>query len=159
MLGGGELDLARQRFGWETGTRFPWEQSEAAAQRKLQAAGMKQQAQASRRGFWGSLGSAGLGALGSIFSDIRLKENVKPLTALRKLPLYEWDYNEKAEELAGEHGAGVIAQDLEKVLPEAVTEVDLPKQKGAKMVNLYSLLAMTMSAVKELDKKINKKVK
>jgi hypothetical protein len=68
MLGGGELGLARERFGWETGTRFPWEQAEAAANRKLQGAGMKQQAQASRRGFWGSLAGGLLGAGGSLFS-------------------------------------------------------------------------------------------
>ena len=65
---------------------------------------------------WGSIIGAG-GAIGAGFaSDIRLKKNIKRLGTHKTLGigLYIWDY------IWGEKGAGVMAQELLQVKPEAV---------------------------------------
>ena len=64
-------------------------------------------------------------------SDIRLKKNIIKLGIHKTLGigLYTWDY------LWGEKGAGVMAQELEQVMPEAV--ITMPD--GFKAVN-YSML-------------------
>lgn len=85
--------------------------------------------------------SAGIGsAVGSVLgagmkyglpllaSDIRTKENIELVGYLPNgLPVYEYEYKDefKDHELAG-HGRyrGVMAQDVEKVIPEAVFEMD-----------------------------------
>ena len=90
--------------------------------------------QAAGSGLFGSLlGAAGtLGGAGIMkFSDIRLKKNIIKLGIHKTLGigLYTWDY------LWGEKGAGVMAQELEKVMPEAV--ITMPN--GFKAVN-YSML-------------------
>lgn len=80
---------------------------------------------------------AGIGAVGNIAggaikkSDIRLKKNIVKLGIHKTLGigLYTWDY------LWGEKGAGVMAQELEKVMPEAV----ITHESGFKMVD-YSML-------------------
>ena len=72
------------------------------------------------------------GALGAAaISDIRLKKNIVRLGTHKTLGigLYIWDY------IWGEKGAGVMAQELEKVMPEAV--ITMPD--GYKAVN-YSML-------------------
>lgn len=81
----------------------------------------------------GSLIGAG-GAIGGGFaakSDIRLKKNIIKLGVHKTLGigLYTWDY------LWGQKGAGVMAQELEKVMPEAVFTMP----DGFKAVN-YSML-------------------
>ena len=78
----------------------------------------------------GAAGSLG-GAAMMKFSDIRLKKNIIKLGIHKTLGigLYTWDY------LWGEKGAGVMAQELEKIMPEAV--ITLPS--GFKAVN-YSML-------------------
>lgn len=78
-------------------------------------------------GAGGMLGGAGI----MKFSDIRLKKNIIKLGIHKTLGigLYTWDY------LWGEKGAGVMAQELEQVMPEAV--ITMPD--GFKAVN-YSML-------------------
>lgn len=85
-----------------------------------------------------SLINAGIGAAGMLgsagimkYSDIRLKKNIIKIGIHKTLGigLYTWDY------LWGEKGAGVMAQELEKVMPEAV--VTMPD--GYLAVN-YSML-------------------
>ena len=60
-------------------------------------------------------------------SDIRLKKNIKRLGTHKTLGigLYIWDY------IWGEKGAGVMAQELERIMPEAV--ITMPN--GFKAVN------------------------
>jgi hypothetical protein len=83
--------------------------------------------------------NAGLMGLGgaAIMSDIRTKENIKFLGYEYKgLPVYEYEYKPKWKAEAG-HGKfiGVMAQDVEKIMPEAViTRID-----GYKMVNYGAL--------------------
>jgi hypothetical protein len=72
-----------------------------------------------------SLGQATEGSFAdptSYFSDERMKTDIKPLgkvTSLLDLPAYEYRYKGEKKKRKG-----VMAQDVQKVLPEAVTEVD-----------------------------------
>jgi hypothetical protein len=83
-------------------------------------------------------GLMGLGGAGIMaFSDIRTKENIKNVGWLPNgLPIYEFDYKSEYKDMAG-HGRfiGVMAQDVEKVQPEAV----ITNANGIKMVN-YGVL-------------------
>ena len=83
-------------------------------------------------------------------SDIRVKENIKPVeNALDKVEqLKGYSYNYKFNEPENRTG-GVMAQDVEKVLPEAVSEV-----YGIKMVHYTAVIALLISAVNELRAKI-----
>lgn len=86
-----------------------------------------------------SIGGATLGAPKGTFSDIRMKENIKPVGTLPNgLNIYEFDYKPEFKDIAG-HGKqiGVMAQEVEKVIPYAVINAD----NGYKMVN-YSMLGI-----------------
>lgn len=82
-------------------------------------------------------------------SDINLKDNVRTFeNAL-----------ETTEQLNGVHfnwkkddrkSIGVIAQEIEKILPELVTEID-----GNKTVNYNGLIGVLIEAVKELNQKVS----
>jgi hypothetical protein len=93
-------------------------------------------------------GSVAAGA--AIASDIRVKENIKPIeNAVEKVSLltgYTYNYIGKPEE---ERDGGVIAQELEKVLPDAVVEED-----GVKQVKYSAVIGLLVSAVKELAGKV-----
>jgi hypothetical protein len=79
-------------------------------------------------------GLMGLGGAGIMaFSDICTKENIVNVGWLPNgLPVYEFDYKPEYKDVAG-HGRfiGVMAQDVEKVQPEAV----ITNADGIKMVN------------------------
>jgi hypothetical protein len=62
-------------------------------------------------------------ALGGLFSDARLKDNLTVIGRLGELDWYEWDWNDKAREVGADTQPpyGVIAQDVANVLPEAVS--------------------------------------
>lgn len=80
-----------------------------------------------------NLGSAGV----SKYSDIRTKENIKAIGFLPSgLTVYEFEYKPEWKDIAG-HGKqiGVMAQEVEKVLPHAVITLD----DGYKMVNYGAL--------------------
>ena len=79
-------------------------------------------------------GLMGLG--GAIFSDINLKENIKKVGALDNgLNLYSYNYKDGYDLPKGKQ-VGVMAQEVEKVIPEAVTEIG-----GFKAVN-YEMLGV-----------------
>jgi hypothetical protein len=70
----------------------------------------------------GLIGGLGGGLGGSSLSDEREKTDIKPLgtlTDVLKIPAYEYRYKGEKKKRRG-----VMAQDVQKVLPEAVTEVD-----------------------------------
>jgi len=95
----------------------------------------KQAAQANlNQGLMG-LGSAGIMA----FSDVRLKENIKPVGVMDNgLTLYSFEYVDevKSHPLAGDGiHVGVMAQEVEQVFPYAVKTLD----DGYKVVD-YGLL-------------------
>ena len=70
----------------------------------------------------GAIGGGLMGGLGGGLSDEREKTDIKPLgtlTSVLKIPAYEYRYKGEKKKRKG-----VMAQDVQKVLPEAVTEVD-----------------------------------
>ena len=86
-------------------------------------------------------------------SDERLKDNVveidNALDKVESLRGIEFDWNDKQEIYEG-HDVGVIAQDVEKVLPELVENRD----NGYKAVKYEKLTAVLIQAVKELSAKV-----
>lgn len=111
--------------------------------------------QGQKSSMWGSiLGAIGGVAAGALISDIATKTDVKPfrrgLTDLRKVEPFEFTYNDEAGEDKGLRGISVMAQDLEKAIPEAV----LPGSH--KTIVPMGLLLTAVNALKELDKKVKK---
>jgi hypothetical protein len=87
-------------------------------------------------------------------SDERLKENVKviedPLGKLDKLRGVTFDWIDREDKRSG----GIIAQELEKVMPELVREVDsLKNEDSFKAVDYNGLIGLLIEAVKELSDK------
>lgn len=110
---------------------------------------LKAQRDTNKSNLWGSL-LGGVGGLMGLLSDERAKENITPhkpgLKELSKVQTHEWDY---LPEFGGAHDYGVVAQELELVLPDAVSQVG-----GLKMINPMHLLATTINAIKELQIKV-----
>jgi hypothetical protein len=106
--------------------------------------------------------SAGIRAVGDIIayfsSDERLKENIQPIeNALSKIELISgntYDWKEGYDEIHPHKGndVGVIAQEVEKVLPQVVTNRD----NGYKAVNYEKIVPLLIEAIKELSAKINR---
>ena len=89
-------------------------------------------------------------------SDERLKENVKvinnPLDKLDQLRGVTFDWIDRDDKKSG----GIIAQELEKVMPELVREVDsLKSEDSYKAVDYNGLIGLLIEAVKELNDKCN----
>jgi len=87
-------------------------------------------------------------------SDKRLKDNIKNIpNALEKIQSiggYEFDWNHSQETYEG-HDVGVIAQEIEEVLPEAVTTRD----SGYKGVQYEKLVPLLIEAIKDQQKQID----
>jgi hypothetical protein len=95
-------------------------------------------------------------------SDIRFKENVRDIpNALEKVEiiggkLFDWTA-QYIESMGGEHSyfmhksdAGVIAQDVEKAMPELVRT----REDGSLAVDYPKLVALAFAAIKELSEKV-----
>lgn len=101
--------------------------------------------------------TGGITATGDIVayysSDRELKENIIPIeNALEKVEAlggYEFDWNDKQDIYSG-HDLGVIAQEVEAVLPELVQTRD----NGYKAVKYEKLTAVLIQAVKELSARV-----
>jgi hypothetical protein len=82
-------------------------------------------------------------------SDVSVKTNVNEigngLDVINAIAGVEFDWKDN-----GNHSAGVVAQELEKVLPHLVSTSD----EGMKSVNYAGLTAYLLSAVKELSSRI-----
>ena len=91
-------------------------------------------------------------------SDIRLKTNIQPLRALdtvRKMNVVEYDWNEKALSLRNSntaHGYGLIAQELEELIPEVVTH-DM-YGKGYMGIDYRNLVPFALSAIQQVDDEV-----
>ena len=90
--------------------------------------------------------SAGGSSAGSAYSDVRMKDNIKPignaLSKVKKLDGITYD-------MAGKRGAGLAAQQVEKVLPEVVHK----DGKGMRKLDYGNTVGLLVEAVKELDAK------
>ncbi len=93
-------------------------------------------------------------AASTAFSDERLKENIKkienPLKAIEQLNgvTYDWKAN-------GKSSVGVIAQDVQKVFPELVKEVQpLEGDEKRLTVNYDGLIGVLIESVKELQSEV-----
>ena len=89
-------------------------------------------------------------------SDERLKTNVTPildsLEKIGEIKGYEYDWIENEHHQNTGHDIGVIAQEIEKIAPEAVTTRD----NGYKAVRYEKLIPILIQAIKELNDKVNK---
>jgi hypothetical protein len=96
-------------------------------------------------------------------SDKRLKENIKPienaLDKIEKINGVEFDWKDSfIEEAGGEdgyfirkHDVGVIAQEINEVLPEVVAE---RKETGMLAVKYDRIVPLLIQSIKELKKEI-----
>ena len=82
-----------------------------------------------------------------------MKDNITPienaLEKVGKIGGYEFDWNENQNDFIG-HDIGLIAQEIEKVIPEVVTT----RVDGYKAVRYDKLVALLIEAIKELSNKI-----
>ena len=89
-------------------------------------------------------------------SDIRLKENINPIpNALEKVESISgntYDWKEGYDEIHSHKGndVGVIAQEIEEILPQIVTNRD----NGFKAVQYEKIVPLLIEAIKELSAKI-----
>jgi hypothetical protein len=89
-------------------------------------------------------------------SDIRLKDNLQvikgSLDKIGEINGYEFDWNEKAPGWARErgHDIGVIAQEVQKVVPEIVVE----RKNGYLGVDYKRLVPLLIESVKELKQEV-----
>jgi hypothetical protein len=87
-------------------------------------------------------------------SDALLKENIStledPLAKVMQIRGTEYDWKDGHKSFKG-HDIGVIAQDVEKVLPEAVST----KPDGTKGVHYNKLIPLLIEAVKDLSKQVD----
>jgi len=87
-------------------------------------------------------------------SDKNLKDNITPISnpieKIQKIGGYEFDWNDKQDVYEG-HDIGVIAQEIEEVLPELVTTRD----NGYKAVKYEKIVALLIEAIKDQQKQID----
>ena len=90
----------------------------------------------------------------SASSDIRLKTNIEPLhnslDKIKQLHGITYNWNELSQKDQTVRQAGVIAQDVQKVLPEAVHETD-----GFLSVSYNKLVPLLIEGMKEQQKQID----
>jgi len=86
-------------------------------------------------------------------SDARLKDNITPIKGslgkLKSIGGYEFDWNNQSEHTG--HDIGVIAQEIEYILPELVVTRD----NGYKAVRYEKIVALLIEAIKEQQLQID----
>ncbi|MEI3788255.1 MULTISPECIES: tail fiber domain-containing protein [unclassified Chryseobacterium] len=103
----------------------------------------------------GSISHTATGVLYNATSDMRLKENIHPsqfgLETLKKIGIY--DYNYKADQKK-DLATGVLAQELYKIYPQAVTPGGADEKKEPWMVDYSKLVPMLIKSVQEMAEEI-----
>ncbi len=88
-------------------------------------------------------------------SDERYKDNLQaitnPIDKVKSLTGYTFTWNDKHEQFNGNDDIGVVAQEVEKVLPEIVDTRD----NGYKAVKYEKMVALLIEAVKDQQKQID----
>ena len=96
-------------------------------------------------------------AFSTSVSDVSLKENIETipdaLETVNQLRGVEYDWKSGSRE--GKHDLGVIAQEVEEVIPHIVHEKELFEGHKVKTVDYEKLSAVLIEAVKELTQKVN----
>ena len=90
-------------------------------------------------------------AIGDVlaYSDVRVKKNIKTIdSALEKVKALRGVYYERKD--TGDKSIGVIAQEIEKILPEVVSTDD----EGMKAVAYGNIVGVLIEAVKEQDQQL-----
>lgn len=87
-------------------------------------------------------------------SDERLKENIKPLEkgleTIEQIKTYTFNYKARPQDTH----PGVIAQEIEKLVPEVVYDIEM--EDGIyKAVRYQQLVPLLINAIKDLSKKVN----
>lgn len=133
---------------------------------KLQANMANAQAEAQRSaGLWGGIGSlAGAGMqAGALYAGLAassriLKKNIKTIkNSIKKIMAIrgvEFDWKENALDLSDDfngHDIGVVAEELEEIMPEAV-----PVIRGYKHVEYYKIIPLLVEGIKNLQCEISK---
>ena len=87
-------------------------------------------------------------------SDKRLKDNIvrieNPLEKIDKIGGYTFDWNDKQQTYTGKD-VGVIAQEIQEVLPELVTERD----NGYLAVKYEKIVPLLIESIKELKQEVD----
>ena len=87
-------------------------------------------------------------------SDERLKENIKPLEkglkTIEQIKTYTFNYKNKPQDTH----PGVIAQEIEKLVPEVVYDIEM-EEGTRKAVRYQQLVPLLINAIKELSDKVN----
>ena len=89
-------------------------------------------------------------------SDISLKDNIRPIESaifkVKQIRGVTFDWNEKSTELQQEkgHDVGLIAQEVEKVLPEIVQI----RKDGIKAIQYEKVVPLLVESIKELTKRV-----
>ena len=107
----------------------------------------------------GHLSASAISCSGDIIafstSDERLKDNLVPLTYnLQKLDLingYNFDWKTESGRVGKD--VGVLAQEIEKIMPEAV----MTRANGYKAVDYQKLIPFLIGCIKELKQKLDEK--
>lgn len=99
-----------------------------------------------------------------IYSDSRIKENVTPYTKglaeLNQIQIKNFEFNGLGHSKAGQKGIGVIADEIEKVLPDTVSTIPtLLRPTDTERVDLRvfdstELVYLLVNAVKELSAEV-----
>lgn len=91
-------------------------------------------------------------------SDLRLKTNIQKLNAIdvvRRMNIVEYDWTDKALELKADkhiHDYGLIAQEVEELIPEVVNNGMYGEYKG---INYNRLVPFALSAIQEVDDEVS----
>ena len=107
--------------------------------------------------FLGNISGSQIEASGDVIafgsSDKRLKDNIQPIQSplekMDKIGGYTFDWNDKQDAYQG-HDVGVIAQEIEEVLPEVV----MTRGTGYKAVKYEKIVPLLIESIKELQKKV-----
>lgn len=88
-------------------------------------------------------------------SDARLKDNIvevspeRALSILSALRGVEWDWNNKVPAFEGKHGSGLVAQEVQKVMPWAVLDLN-----GELSLNYNSFWGMAISVLQSHEERL-----
>ena len=107
--------------------------------------------------FLGNISGSQIEASGDVIafgsSDRRLKDNIQPIQSplekMDKIGGYTFDWNDKQDAYQG-HDVGVIAQEIEEVLPEVV----MTRGTGYNAVKYEKIVPLLIESIKELQKKV-----